>query len=639
MPKHILHILSSLLALFLIVACANPGSGPDGGPYDETPPRIVQMSPALGGTDVKAKKVSIVFDELIKVENAQDKVIISPPQVKTPEIKVSGRRISVELLDSLKPNTTYTVDFSDAIVDTNEGNALGNFTYYFSTGTQLDTMQVAGYVVNAEDLEPVKGILVGLHSNLQDSAFTTLPFDRVARTDGNGHFSIKGVAPGKYRIYALKDMDGDFKYVRGETLAFSHEEIVPTCFQDVRHDTLWADTVHIDTIKSVKYTHFMPDNVLLLAFTEKNTTRQLLKSQREPTYFRTFFTAPSQHIPEVRGLNFDERNAFAVERSAGNDTITYWLRDTALVNQDTLAVTYTYEATNDSTLQNYLQTDTLYLVPQFSYAKRKKFADEDMAKWKKGLEKRHKNGDFSQETPPVKPLDVRCSARGTMKPDENVHITLPEPAARLDTSAFHLFLKVDSTYQQAKFRLTADSLSLLNYTLRGEWRPGQEYVLNVDSAAIEGLSGLVNKNIDVKLRISKSDDFGSLFLVLSHAPEHAVVQLLNSSGKPMKQVRVVNGRADFFYLAPNDYYVRLYNDRNDNGKWDVGCYATDQAPEEVYYYPQKFSVRANWDIEQAWDVTALPLNKQKPRELIKQKETEKQTPKSRNAERLRNKGK
>ena len=153
------------------------------------------MSPALGGINEKARKVTIAFDELIKVENAQEKVTISPPQIEMPEIKTSGKRISVELMDSLKPNTTYTVDFSDAIVDSNEGNPLGNFTYFFSTGERLDTMEVAGHVLEAGNLEPVKGILVGLHSNLADSAFTHLPFDRVARTDGSGHFSIKGVAP------------------------------------------------------------------------------------------------------------------------------------------------------------------------------------------------------------------------------------------------------------------------------------------------------------------------------------------------------------------------------------------------------------------------------------------------------------
>lgn len=518
MLKLISKILTFLTVALLIVACANPGSGPDGGPFDETPPRIVHMSPALGGTNEHTKKISIVFDELIKVENVQEKVIISPPQVQTPEFKVAGKRITVQLADSLKENTTYTVDFSDAIVDTNEGNALGNFTYYFSTGAQLDTMQVAGSVLSAENLEPVKGILVGLHSNLADSAFTTLPFDRVARTDGNGHFSIKGVAPGKYRIYALKDMDGDFKYARGEMLAFSREDIVPSAFPDVRRDTLWADTVRIDTIKTVRFTHYMPDDVLLLAFSEKNNTRQYLKSKREPEKFSIYFTAPSKHIPEVRGLNFNATNAFIVERSVGNDTLTYWLRDTALVNQDTLAIACTYEATNDSTLQSYMQTDTLELVPQFSYAKRQKFAAEDLAKWRKGLEKRHKNGDFSQETPPVKPLAMKCSARMDMKPDQNVHFTLPEPAVRIDTTAFHLYLKVDSTYQQARFKLMGDSLHLLNYTLKAEWRPGQEYVLNIDSAAVQGISGKVNKTFDLKFRINTAEAYGSLFLSFPMLP-------------------------------------------------------------------------------------------------------------------------
>ncbi|MCI6643905.1 MAG: Ig-like domain-containing protein, partial [Bacteroidales bacterium] len=152
-----------LLCLFglLFVACANPGSGPDGGPYDETPPRILHMSPALGQMNAKAKRISIAFDEYIKVENITEKVTISPPQQNQPEINVSGRNITIELQDSLLPNTTYTVDFSDAISDNNEGNPLGNFTYYFSTGESVDTLQVSGHVLSADDLEPIKGILVG----------------------------------------------------------------------------------------------------------------------------------------------------------------------------------------------------------------------------------------------------------------------------------------------------------------------------------------------------------------------------------------------------------------------------------------------------------------------------------------------
>lgn len=638
--RHFPAFWRGVMALATIVSfgsCANPGSGPDGGPYDETPPRIVSMTPTLGGTEEKSKKVTITFDEAIKVENAQEKVTISPPQIEMPEIKTVGRRINVELQDSLKPNTTYTIDFSDAIVDANEGNPLGNFTYYFSTGTQLDTMEVAGHVLAANNLEPIKGILVGLHSNQADSAFTSLPFDRVSRTDGSGHFVIKGVAPGSYRIYALKDVDNDFKYTQGEMLAFTSTLIKPDAFPDTRRDTLWRDTVHIDTIRTVPYTHFTPDDVLLLAFTEKNTTRALLKTQREPEYFRAFFTAPSKHIPIVKALNFNDKDAFVVERTAGNDTLTYWLRDTALVNQDTLTIAYTYEATDDSTHLNSLRTDTLDLVPLFSYQRRLKLHEAELAKWEKEKSRKERRGEIVPATPPAKPLELSFSTRGSITPDQNVRFSLKEPARNVDTTKIHLFLKVDSTYHKAPFRLERDSLALLNYTLKAEWRPGQKYVINVDSAAIVGLSGKVNKTFDTRMDIEAEEDYGSLFLLMPNADSTCIVQLMEADDKVKKQAKVRNGRADFFYVKPADYYLRVFNDRNQNGQWDTGNYAQGVQPEEVYYYPSKITIRANWDIEQTWNIHELPLDKQKPREIVKQKEDKKKTPKNRNAERLRQK--
>lgn len=639
--KHF-HFIAALIAAIVVAAatlasCANPGTGPDGGPYDETPPRIVSMSPALGDSCTRARKVTINFDELIKVENAQEKIIISPPQIEAPEIKTSGKRISVELLDSLKPNTTYTIDFSDAIVDSNEGNPLGNFTYFFSTGQTVDTMEVAGYVLDASNLEPIKGILVGLHSNLADSAFTALPFDRVARTDGYGHFSIKGVARGKYRIYALKDMDNDFRYSRGEMLAFNHQTIEPSCYADTRNDTLWADTTHIDSIRHIPFTHFTPDDVVLTAFTETNTSRQLLKTQREPNYFRTFFTARSSHVPEVKGLNFNEAHAYVEQRSAGNDTITYWLRDTALVNQDTLRCLYTYEATDDSTGINSLRTDTLEFIPRLTYAKRQKLADEERAKFEKQRDKRHRRGDFSQESMPATPLKVTFNVPTGMAPDRNVTFALEEPPARLDTAGFHLFLKVDSTYHEAPFRLERDSVAFLSWSLRAEWRPGQEYLVNVDSASVEGLSGKVNAAYDARLTIGKTDSFGSLFLLIPGADSTAIVQVLQSADHIERQVPVRNGRADIFYLKPGKYYVRLFNDHNGNGQWDTGCYAEDRQAEEVYYFPQSFTIRANWDIEQTWHINEVPLFQQKPRELVKQKGDTKKTIQNRNAQREREK--
>ena len=196
----------SLVASLLLAACASIGA-PDGGPYDEDPPVLVKATPVLGATNVEAAKIALEFNENIKLENAFEKVVVSPPQLQMPEIKYAGKKVTVELFDTLRPNTTYSIDFGDAIVDNNEGNPYENFAYVFSTGEQVDTLAVSGTVLNAQDLEPVKGIIVGLHSCLDDTAFSKLPFERVSHTDSRGRFTIKGIAPGKYRVYALSDAE------------------------------------------------------------------------------------------------------------------------------------------------------------------------------------------------------------------------------------------------------------------------------------------------------------------------------------------------------------------------------------------------------------------------------------------------
>ena len=282
--KKLLYIVCAVCA---IVSCARMGQ-PDGGWYDDDPPRIIGSTPTDGATGVTTKKVTIQFDEYIKLADAAQKVIVSPPQLEMPEIKEAGKKIVVELKDSLKPNMTYTIDFSDAISDNNEGNPLGNYTFTFSTGEQIDTFEVSGNVLDASNLEPVKGILVGLYDDLSDSAFKTKPLLRVSRTDGRGRFVIKGVAPGEYRVYALQDADGNYIFnQKSEMVAYSHETYKPSCKPDIRQDTIWKDTLHIDNILRVPYTHFYPDDVTLLAFQEVQTDRYLLKQPERTEANRT----------------------------------------------------------------------------------------------------------------------------------------------------------------------------------------------------------------------------------------------------------------------------------------------------------------------------------------------------------------
>lgn len=642
MKRFTLFLLALIGLTSLIAACANQGAGPDGGPYDETPPHIVGMTAPERLQNGKRTKFSLVFNELIKVDNPTEKIIVSPPQIETPEIKVSGRRITVELLDSMRPNTTYTVDFSDAITDNNEGNPLGQYTYIFSTGQTTDTMQMSGYVLNAEDLEPVKGILVGLYQQHHDSVFALRAFDRVARTDASGFFSIKGVAPDRdYRLYALQDADGDFHFTQpSEMLGFLHNDLRAGAFRDTRYDTLWVDSVRYDSIRIIPYTHFTPDDLVVRAFKVDVNTRHYLKAQRDvPEWFTTFFTGPSRKRPTIQGLNFDARKAFVVNASAGNDTLTYWLADTTLLRQDTLRFAYTYDNWDDSLAQMLPKTDTLELVPKTTFAKRAANEAKELEKWNKQREKREKRGDFSKSQPPMVALQLRADVSSSLVPNRNILIQFDQPLQHFDTKKLHLRLKKDSTYHDAPYALDTVPNNILAYRLRAEWRPGQEYQLVIDSAAMTSLYGRVNLATDNKFSIAKLEDFGTVFLSLSNAHESTVVQLLGSDGKPVAQAPTKNGRAEFYYVQPGKYYLRCFFDRNGDGKWTTGSWSPRRDPEEVYYFPKEIEVRANWDLNESWDVTALRLDKQKPDALVKQRsDKQKIDTHQRNIERLRQRG-
>ena len=280
----------------LLVACASIGT-PDGGRYDEEPPYVVKSRPQDRATGVLTKKIRIDFNEYIKLENANEKIIISPAQLEPANVRAEGKQIRVDLYDSLKANTTYTIDFSDAVEDNNEGNPMGNYTFSFSTGDVIDTMEVSGHVLAAADLEPVKGILVGLipcDSLWDDSLFRKTPLLRLGRTNGSGHFTIKGVKEGRYRCFALKDGDGNFCFSqKSEMIAFDTAVVVPTVWTENHADTIWRDSLHVDTVLYTPRPKYGPDNLILRAFLEEGQERHFLKSERPlPDWFRLYFTAP-----------------------------------------------------------------------------------------------------------------------------------------------------------------------------------------------------------------------------------------------------------------------------------------------------------------------------------------------------------
>lgn len=623
-----------LLAVLTVVSCAKMGQ-PDGGWYDETPPVIVRTTPQDQGTNIKDKKISIYFNEYIKVDNPTEKVVISPPQIEQAEIVASGKKIAVELKDSLKPNTTYTVDFSDAITDNNEGNPLGNYTYTFSTGGHIDTMQVAGYVLNAQNLEPIKGILVGLYNNLSDTIFTKEPMLRVSRTDSRGKFIIKGVAPGDYRIYALQDADNNYVFnQKSEQLAFSHEIITPSFKPDVRQDTVWRDSLHIDSIMRVPYTHFLPDDIVLRAFTETQTDRYLIKTERtEPDRFTLYFSYGDSLLPQITGLNFNADDAFIIEAAEKRDTVTYWLRDTMLVNQDTLRMEVKYMATDTLGVLR-LQTDTMDILAKVPYEKRLKQQQDEYEEWKKKQEKAKKRGkEYETEMKP-KALEPKYNVASEPDPDQNITITMPAPLASADTSRIHLYSKHDTLWYKSPFVLRPKPGVHRTYELLGEWRPGIEYSLEIDTMAFTDIYGKTSAPKKQGFKVKTEDSYATiLFDITGMADTTVVVQLLNSSDAVVKEVATDNGRVEFYYIKPDTYYARMFIDSNRNGIWDTGDYAADRQPETTYYYPDKIECKAKWDLTLTWNPVSRSLNLQKPMAITKQKPEKEKTITRRNQER------
>lgn len=597
------------IAVALCHSCANMAA-PTGGAYDVDPPVVRRATPDFNSLNVFPTRIEIEFDENIKIEKPSEKVIVTPPQKNMPVIRSAGRRAIVELNDTLLPNTTYTIDFTDALADNNEGNPLENFVYSFSTGDRLDTLSIAGKVLTAQDLEPVTGIYVGIHSNFHDTAFTHVPFERISRTDSRGNFTVRGMAPGKYKVFALNDLNRDYKYDNPqESIAFLDSIVIPSTISAVRQDTIFQDSLTIDTILTVQYMRFIPDNLVLRSFLS-DFQRQYLEKHERPEAHRVnlFFSAPTDKPtfflldPDVRGDDW-----YVAERSAKNDTLMLWITDSLIYRQDSLRMQINYIRT-DSLNQKYIATDTL------NFNMRRTARDRGRA------EKKEEEGEEQ-----IRFLGVNTNVQSTFELYNPVRIEFEQPITAFDSTYVQLLSEVDSLFEPVPFRLESDSLNPRKFTLRPRWVPGGKYKIVIDSAAITSRYGIWNNKYEQSFAVKPLDQYGNLDISITGLPEGkpAFVELLDKSDKPFRRSYVKANRARFQDLPPGEIYARVIIDENSDGVWTTGNYEEGRQPEEVFYYPGKLAIRAFSDHEQDWNIHATPVINQKPLEITKNKPEEK----------------
>lgn len=604
----------SLYYIFIIIAaavmysCANIGN-PSGGPIDKTPPIFMRSNPTPNAVNVKDHKIEIFFDEIVTLKDPSTKIIVSPAQTEMPRMSALGRKVTVELVDSLLPNTTYTIDFSNSIQDNNEGNAIDNFAFAFSTGSVIDSMRVSGYVLDSRTLEPMQSVVVGLQSNLADSAFHKEKLQRVALTNDRGQFTIRNVSPGRYHIFALKDLDRDYKFGNPtEDIAFLDSIIVPSIGSREASDTVYNDLNEIDTIMRATRPAYFPNDILLSMFNEDRKSQYLANNLRvDSTRISLTFAAASDTLPSLSivGRNDVPDQWYTLERSQTNDTLTYWIRPPHLVSADTLMVATTYLRTDTASNLSW-GTDTLKFTFQRQKAKKKKKNEE------------------TDSLEQIRFMELHPLANGTQEVYAPLLLQTGTPIERYSREAFHLQRKLqnDTTFYPAEIKSIAlrdSTLSRRDLMLKVDWEPGAAYTLAVDSLAMTDIYGLQTKPLKVDFNVRKMEEYGNIVFNIPAVRDSAIVELLDGTDKVVLHTPVKNHRAELLNLQPGKYYARLFIDRNGNEKYDTGNYDMHLQPEETVYYPGAINLKKNWDVEQTWDIYATPIDKQKPEAIKKNK--------------------
>jgi|AntRauTorckE6833_2_1112554.scaffolds.fasta_scaffold03201_5 hypothetical protein len=572
-------LLPVFISGLLVYSCATPVA-PTGGPKDETPPVVVESEPENYTTHFKGKEITITFNEFVQLKEITGKLMVSPPMETAPEIKTKGKSVVIEILDTLAKNTTYSFFFGDAIVDLHENNPIDNFRYVFSTGPDLDSMQISGRLADAFTLKPVENVLVMLYKKHYDSVpLKKIPF-YISKTDEKGHFRLSNLGMTKYKLFALKDANSNYLFdLPNEKIAFSDSLITPTEITERKTfstpdtavtpeaDTLAADTPDVAPDTVVQHAHdHAGDSIILRFFKERDTLLRLTTSKLHQNRYITLGFNKRVDSLTIIPLKPDLPKDWHIkEWFAGDDSLRIWLKD---FDNDTLMIDL--EADN-----RFQDTITYTYFP----------SEQEKPKEQEALTLK---AELDGSTQLLRhPLTVTFNAPTLI-------------TAQADSLA--LFSSADTT--NVAFRKEG----LRKIRIDHRWQESESYRLYIPDSAFTSIYGNSNDSTMINFRTKAIKDYGTLIVSIKgdslHGEAHYLLQLLTKDEKEqLKSFSLQNDTTlKIELLNPGQYKLKGIVDKNNNKRWDSGIYLRKEQPEKVFYYPGAIEVIGNWDVELDWKI-------------------------------------
>lgn len=585
-----------LLGLFFLILvfftqCAKIVA-PQGGPKDEMPPEMIKSTPLPNSVNFSGKKVVLTFDEYIKIPEINQKLIVSPPQEKPPKVTQKGKSLELSFEEPFLENTTYTLYFSDAIADNNEGNKIPNFEFAFSTGNTIDSLTFSGKIVDAYTHEPQEGVTVMIYNSMEDSLPLTTRPRYVSKTNKEGNFTFSNLKENDYKIFALVDMNSNYIFdQQSEAIAYKKQpvtrdmlktrsELFEATDSSVQNTALKIDTAQLKKAKEYTLRLFMEENRVqsLTDFSRKERRKIQLGFTRKPEGRLV--------LKPLSDFQVDE-NWYIEEKSAKGDTLTCWIKSSYLSGLDTLNVEITYGKTDS--LENLVETvDTLkfiYREPVVSIARRRQ----------------QEKAEEESETPTM-PVKLSFPKGNTPKPTDKLRIAFNMPLKSFDSTLVSFQNLIDSTYIDS-CEFVTDSLNPRVVYAQYPWSSNVSYRFTAMPGAFTNLDGLPNDTLVLYFTGADPEQFGILNINLTNVVPNVIVELLTEKGNFVERKIVgTDGIVTFDYVTPGKYYFRFIIDSNKNGVWDTGWYKKGIQPEIVLIFeengtPNISTVRAFWEYD------------------------------------------